>query len=64
MHCGDFVDFLIDAIYPGIAEGAKLEDYFKDCTLLSYKNDDVDDFNAEILAKFSIGHYNAPSIKT
>jgi hypothetical protein len=52
MHCGDTVDSLIDAIYPGIAEGAKPDDYFKDRTLLSCKNDDVDDLNTDILTKF------------
>jgi hypothetical protein len=52
MRCGDTVDSLIDAIYPGIAEGAKPDAYFKDRTLLSCKNDDVDDLNTNILAKF------------
>ena len=52
MRCGDTVDSLINAIYPDIAEGAKPDDYFKDRTLLSCKNDDVDDLNADILAKF------------
>ena len=52
MRCGDSVDSLINAIYPGIANGAKPDDYFKNTTLLSCKNDDVDDLNTEILAKF------------
>src|SRR6202050_3235161 len=52
MHCGDTVDSLIDAIYPGIAQGQKPDLYFKDRTLLSCKNDDVDDLNMDILAKF------------
>jgi len=52
MCCGDSVDSLMDAIYPGIAEGPKPDAYFKDCTLLSGKNDNVDDLNADILAKF------------
>ena len=52
MCCGDSVDSLMDAIYPGIAEGPKPDAYFKDHTLLSCKNDDVDDLNADILAKF------------
>jgi len=52
MHCGDSVDSLIDAIYPHIAHGAKPDEYFAKRTLLSCKNDDVDDLNADILAKF------------
>ncbi|MDQ1532071.1 MAG: hypothetical protein QOE37_2176 [Microbacteriaceae bacterium] len=52
MRCGDSVDSLINTIYPGIANGAKPDDYFKNTTLLSCKNDDVDDLNADILAKF------------
>ena len=52
MCYSDTVKSLIDSIYPDIAEGAKPDDYFKNCTLLSCKNDDVDDLNADILAKF------------
>jgi hypothetical protein len=52
MCCGDTVDSLIDVIYPRIAQGAKQDEYFKDRTLLSCKNDDVDDLNTDILAKF------------
>jgi hypothetical protein len=52
MRCGDDVDSLIDAIYPGITQGQKPDAYFKDRTLLSCKNDDVDDLNTDILAKF------------
>jgi hypothetical protein len=52
MRCGDSLDSLIDAIYPGIAHGLKPDSYFKDSALLSCKNDDVDDINAAILAKF------------
>jgi len=51
MCCGDSVDSLMDAIYPGIAEGPKPDAYFKDHTLLSCKNDDVDDLNADILCQ-------------
>src|SRR5882762_5940296 len=53
MCCGDTVDSLIDVIYPALAEGAKPDDYFKYHTLLSCKNDDIDDLNADILAKFT-----------
>jgi len=52
MHCGDTVNSLIDSIYPGISQGEKPDEYFKDRTLLSCKNDDVDDLNSDILAKF------------
>jgi PIF1-like helicase/Helicase len=67
MRCGDTVNSLIDVIYPGIAEGAKQDAYFKDRTLLSCKNDDVDDLNADILAKFPGGekvHMSADSVVT
>src|ERR1700735_1360657 len=52
MLCGDTVDSLIDAIYPGIAQGEKPDVYFKNHTLLSCKNDDVDDLKMDILTKF------------
>ena len=52
MRCGDSVDSLIDAIYPGITQGGKPDKYFAERTLLSCKNDNVDDLNEEILAKF------------
>ena len=52
MCCGDTVDSLIDAIYPGISQSEKTNDYFKDHILLSCKNDDVDKLNMDILAKF------------
>src|SRR6202167_3833817 len=52
MCCGDTVDSLIDAIYPSIAQGEKPDVYFKDRTLLSCKNDDIDDLNMDILTKF------------
>ena len=54
MCCTDnTVDSLIDSTYPGIGEGVKEDRYFLDRTLLSCKNDDVDDFNAQILEKFT-----------
>jgi hypothetical protein len=46
------VESLIEATYPGIGQGHKEDQYFLDRTLLSCKNDDVDDFNAMILEKF------------
>jgi hypothetical protein len=52
MCCGDNLDSLITSIYPGITQGAKPDKYFAECTLLLCKNDDVDDFNKNILIKF------------
>jgi hypothetical protein len=45
------VQSLSDAIYPGIADGNKEDDYFLQCTILSPKNDAVDDLNQFILDK-------------
>ena len=52
MRCGDNLDSLITSIYPGITQGAKPDKYFAERTLLSCKNDDVDDLNENILTKF------------
>lgn len=46
------VESLIDSTYPGIGQGYKDDNYFLDRTVLSCKNDDVDDFNALILETF------------
>ena len=47
------VTSLVDAIYPGIHDpGLHSDQYFAECTILSSHNDDVDDLNAYILAKF------------
>ena len=46
------VESLIEVTYPGIGQGYKEDQYFLDRTLLSCKNDDVDDFNSMILQKF------------
>jgi len=45
------VQSLSDAIYPGIADGNKEDDYFLQRTILSPKNDAVDDLNQSILDK-------------
>lgn len=49
---GNSVEGLIDAIYPGIAQGDKQDDYFLNRTILSCKNDTVDDLNETILDMF------------
>lgn len=46
------VESLISGIYPGIANGNKEDDYFLQRTILSPKNDAVDDINKSILDKF------------
>lgn len=46
------VDSLITATYPDILEGQKEDTYFLDHTILSAKNDAVDDLNTSILEKF------------
>ena len=55
--CGDTVDSLIQAVYPGISQlsvADNLHDqWFSDCTILSALNDDVDAINDRILDKFS-----------
>jgi hypothetical protein len=52
MKCGENVASLIDAIYPGIQAGEKSDEYFLDRTILSCRNDEVDDLNHDILAMF------------
>jgi len=52
MQCGNKVDDLIKSIYPNIEDGNKPDQYFLERTILSCKNDDVDDLNEAILAKF------------
>ena len=46
------VDHLVDFVYPGISEGVKPDGYFWDRTILSPRNDAVDDLNYKILTKF------------
>jgi hypothetical protein len=53
MRCGDTPDSLISAIYPAIGDpGSHPDQYFLDHTILSGRNDDVDELNAGILQKF------------
>jgi len=52
MHCGPTIHTLIEALYPGIQAANKPDNYYLDRTILSCKNDDVDDLNKEILGKF------------
>ena len=53
MCCGDnTMDSLIESTYPGIGQGNKPDQYFLDRTILSCKNDDVDELNEKMLGKF------------
>lgn len=47
------VESLTDTIYPGIAEGDKPDNYFLHYTILSLKNNTVNDINQSILNRFS-----------
>ncbi|KAJ6466772.1 hypothetical protein C8R45DRAFT_761579, partial [Mycena sanguinolenta] len=49
------VQSLINAIYPGLStipSNHQLDKYFLDRTILSARNDDVDDLNRKLLDKF------------
>ena len=46
------MDSLINTVYPGIGHGHKSAEYFLDRTILACRNDEVDDINAAVLAKF------------
>ena len=46
------VDSLINTVYPGIEHGDKSAEYFLDRTILACRNDEVDDINEAVLAKF------------
>jgi hypothetical protein len=52
MRCGDTPESLISAIYPAIGEPSHTDQYFLERTILSGRNDDVDEINATILQKF------------
>ena len=52
MRCGDTPQSLISAIYPAIGDPGHSDQYFLDRTILSGRNDDVDELNACILDKF------------
>lgn len=49
---GNTIHSLINFIYPNIAAGHKPDEYFLHCTILSPKNNDVDDINHAILNAF------------
>ena len=46
------IESLINNVYPGISHGDKNAEYFLDRTILACKNDEVDDINEAVLAKF------------
>jgi hypothetical protein len=52
MRCGNTPESLISAIYPAIEDPNHTDQYFLDRTILSGRNDDVDELNASILSKF------------
>ncbi|KZP25872.1 hypothetical protein FIBSPDRAFT_733411 [Athelia psychrophila] len=53
MRCeNNTVDDLVQAIYPGLSQGNKPDKYFSDHAILLCRNDDVDDLNEVLLAKY------------
>jgi hypothetical protein len=46
------IESLINSVYPGIEHGNKSAEYFLDRTILACRNDEVDDINEAVLAKF------------
>ena len=46
------IESLINTVYPGIENGDKSAEYFLDRTILACRNDEVDDINEAVLAKF------------
>ena len=46
------LESLINTVYPGIEHGNKSPEYFLDRTILACRNDEVDDINEAVLAKF------------
>ena len=46
------IESLINSVYPGIGHGNKSAEYFLDHTILVCRNDEVDDINEAVLAKF------------
>ncbi|EGO30662.1 hypothetical protein SERLADRAFT_432259 [Serpula lacrymans var. lacrymans S7.9] len=46
------IDSLVNATYPGIANGDQVDHYFLHRTILSAQNDAVSDLNSAILTKF------------
>ena len=61
------IESLINSVYPGIEHGDKSAEYFLDHTILACKNDEVDEINKAVLAKFpGIEHtlLSADSVQT
>lgn len=53
MRCGDTINDLISCIYPNISDPEQRPDqWFSERTILSCKNDDVDNINSDILKTF------------
>jgi hypothetical protein len=52
MCCGSSPESLVNSIYPEIDQGPKDDGYFLNRTILSCRNDDVDDLNTMILERF------------
>ena len=46
------IESLINSVYPGIGHRNKSAEYFFDRTILACRNDEVDDINEAVLAKF------------
>ena len=46
------IESLIESVYPGIGHGDKNAEYFLDHTILACRNDEVDEINEAVLAKF------------
>ena len=67
MQCGDNIESLIDALYPGIAQINPVQDnddYFQEHTILSARNDDVDSVNQSVLEKFPGHEFTSFSVDT
>ena len=61
------IESLINNVYPGIENGDKGAEYFLDRTILACRNDEVDDINDAVLAKFPGNAYtllSADSVQT
>jgi hypothetical protein len=70
MKCGESVDSLLDAVYPGITVLDPRENndqYFLDRTILTARNDDVEELNESVLNRFGgieKNFYGADSVIT
>ena len=50
MRCGNSINHIIDHIYPGVV-APQSDGYFSDHTMLSARNDDMDEINQLVLSK-------------